>query len=85
MQVFDTVVNIKDALRNKLIFKLDARLPIAVVLGFVAHRNEVFYLTQRLSHGTRAYIYNANGLPGFLSPTICVYLGQPVSKLTEDK
>lgn len=74
MEVFDIIVNIKDPLRKKLIFKLEARLPIAVILGFVAHRNKVISLTQRLSHGTRAYICNENGLPGFLNPNICVYL-----------
>ena len=45
---------------------MNARLPIAIILGFVSYRYEVMPLMQTLSHSTRAYIVNSNGLPSFL-------------------
>ena len=36
------------------------------MLGFIGYRDEVTPLMQTLSHATRAFIVNANGLPGFL-------------------
>ena len=37
-----------------------------MILSFFGHSNEVFELMQTLSHGTRAFIFNAKGLKGFL-------------------
>ena len=45
---------------------LAARLPSAIILSYVSYRHQVIHILQRVSHQTRAYIYNANGLPGFL-------------------
>ena len=63
---FETKVAIKEDLRKTLIFGIEARLPIGLILGFYGYRHEVMHLMQNLSHGTRAYIYNAEGLPGFV-------------------
>ena len=65
---FDIKESVKNALRKDLIFGLEARPPIGIILGFVGYRNQVLPLMQGLSHGTRAFIVNAGGLPGFLSP-----------------
>ena len=59
-------VEIKEDLKHCLIFGLKARLPIAIVLEFVGYREEVWPLLQIISHGTRAYIWNAVGLKGFV-------------------
>ena len=56
----------KQELRKCLIFRLGARLPTALILGFFGFRHEVMRIMQLLSHGTRAYIVNASGLPAFL-------------------
>ena len=37
-----------------------------MILSFLGYRHEVMQLMQILSHGTRAFIVNANVLPGFL-------------------
>ena len=37
-----------------------------MILGFAGYRHLVFPLLQTLSHGTRAYIVNAEGLHGFV-------------------
>ena len=34
----------------------------------MAHSEEILFLLQKLNHSTRAYIYNAKGLKGFLVP-----------------
>lgn len=49
-----------------MIFGIRARLPIGIILGFFGYRHEVMKLMQCLSHSTRAFIVNANGLPGFI-------------------
>ena len=59
-------VSIKDELKKNLIFGIEARLPIGIILGFYGFRHQVMQLMQCLSHGTRAYIVNADGLPGFV-------------------
>ena len=57
---------IKEELKKGLIFGLEARPPIGIILGFFGYQHQVMRLMQCLSHGTRAYIVNADGLPGFV-------------------
>ena len=66
-QPFEIRVTIKDELKKALIFGLEARLPIGIILGFVGYRHQVLPLMQSLTHATRAYIVNAGGLQGFLA------------------
>ena len=63
---FDIKVSIQEKLKKGLIFGFKARLPIAVLLQFLGYRHEVMPLLQRISHGTRAYIINADSLLGFV-------------------
>ena len=63
---YDIKIPIKDELRTGLVFGIQARLPIGIILSFVDYRFQVVPLMQNLSHGTRAYIVNADGLPGFV-------------------
>ena len=65
---FDIREPIKDALKKDLILGLHARPTIGIVLGFVGYSNQVMPLLQGLSHGTRAFTVNADGLPGFILP-----------------
>ena len=67
-EIFDIKVPIKDELKKNLILGLGARPPIGIVLGFAGYYHQVIPLLQKLSHGTRAYIVNSNGLPGFVLP-----------------
>ena len=60
-------VKIKEELKRRLVFGVESRLPIGIMLGFAGYRHEILPLMQILSHETRAYICNANGLPGFIS------------------
>ena len=59
---FDLNTKIKDEMKKGLILGLDSRLPIGVVLGYLGYRSQIVSLMQKLSHGTRAYIWNADGL-----------------------
>ena len=59
---FHTKVSIKEELKKGLVFKLSSRLPIGMILGYFGNRHEVIPLMQVLNHGTRAYIWNENGL-----------------------
>ena len=43
-----------------------ARPPTGIMLSYVGFCHEVLPLMQIISHSTRAYIINAEGLPGFL-------------------
>ena len=63
---YETNVQNKEVLYKGLIFGLKARLPIGLILGLAGIRREVMPIMQTLSHTTRAYIINANFLPGFL-------------------
>lgn len=50
-------------------FGVKSRLANALILRFVSYREEeVYALMQTISHSTRAFIVNSNGLPGFLLP-----------------
>ena len=64
---FETLVPIKDELKKCLIIGLRSRVAIAIVLGFTGYQHEVLPLMYNLSHKTRAFIVNANGLPAFVS------------------
>ena len=45
---------------------MQSRLAIGVMLGYVGLRHEVLPMMQVLSHRTRAYIWNEDGLQGFV-------------------
>ena len=45
---------------------ITARASCAIILAFYGYSSDVVALLQELSHKTRAYIWNAQGLPGFL-------------------
>ena len=67
---WDINVEIIDAYKKALPFLgLKSRVPVAVVFAFYGYKEEVLPLLQTLSHSTRAYIYNASGLKGFLRGT----------------
>ena len=63
---FDIIVPIKDNLRKELIFNLKARASINSILRYMGYSHEVIPRLQVLSHGTRAYIVNANELDGVI-------------------
>ena len=67
---FDLKVPIKSELKKVLIFNLNSRLPIAEILGFLGYRQDVMPLMQSLCHATRAFICNADGMPGFVDKFI---------------
>ena len=53
-------------MKKGLILGFQARLPIGIVLGFLGFRHEVLPLLQKINHSTRAFLWNANGLQGFV-------------------
>ena len=70
---FKIKVNPKDkvAIRAKFCKRLpflgfNSRNVSATVMSYYGDRDDVYRLLQRASHTTRAYLYNANGLKGFL-------------------
>ena len=63
---FDIKIPIKKKLKKGLIFGIRARPPIGILLSFLGFCDEVMPILQVLSHSTRAFIINANGLPGFI-------------------
>ena len=63
---FDIIVPIKEELKKGLVFGMKARPTIALFLGFLGYRHEVIPMMQTVSHSTRAYIYNENGLNSFI-------------------
>ena len=67
MNDIDTKVPIKDGLRKDLLFGIKSRLSIAKILGFSGHSYHVMSMMQNISHSTRAYIFNADGLKAFIS------------------
>ena len=66
VETFDIKVKVKEDLKKGLIFNFRSRLPIGIVLAFFGYRHEVMPLLQTLSHGSRAFIWNADGLRGFV-------------------
>jgi hypothetical protein len=62
----DVKVQIKWELKRNLIFGIQSRPAIGMILSFFGFSHEVFELMQTLSHSTRAFIYNAERLNGFL-------------------
>ena len=63
----DVMVPFKDSLKKLLPFgNLKSRHAIAVVLSYLGTTLEVYPLLQKISHTTRAYIFNEKGLKGFL-------------------
>ena len=63
---FDIKVPIRGILKKCLIFGLHARPPIGYILSYLGYQHEVMPILQILSHSTRAFIFNADGLPGFV-------------------
>ena len=55
-----------DKLKTLPFEQLQSRCVLGTMLGYVNVMQGVVFILQRLSHKTRAYIWNANGLPGFL-------------------
>ena len=62
----DVRVQIKQELKKNLIFGIQSRPAIGMILSFFGFSHEVFELMQTLSHSTRAFIFNADRLNGFL-------------------
>ena len=64
---FETEVEIKSDYRKVMpIGGVQSRHATAVILSFYGFDSEVCYLMQIMSHKTRAYIVNTDGLKGFL-------------------
>ena len=63
---FDVIVSIRDELKRELILGLKARPAIALILGFSGYRHQVNPVMKTLSHTTRAYFINADGLSAFV-------------------
>ena len=60
-------IKIKTNFMKNLPFEnLQSRLPTATILAYTGHLREVIFIFQRLSHKSRAFIFNAKGLEGFL-------------------
>ena len=68
-QSFDIRVQIKESMKKELVFGLGARPAIGIMLSYFGYQNEVMHIMQSVSHGTRAYIVNADGLTNFLQIT----------------
>ena len=66
VKIFDSRVPLREDLKKALVFGIHARLPVALILSFYGYDHEVMQLMQTLSHSTRAFIWNADGLPGFV-------------------
>ena len=66
---WDILVSIKPEFSKKKPFEgkgITARASTAIILAYYGYSFDVLALMQELSHKTRAYIWNAEGLPGFL-------------------
>ena len=66
---FDVKLELRKELRHLLPFPyILSRLPTALILQFYGLRSEVCQILQVLSHTSRAYIVNEDGLKGFIKP-----------------
>ena len=66
---WDILVSIKPEFSKMKPFEgkgITARASTAIILAYFGYSFDVLALMQELSHKTRAYIWNAEGLPGFL-------------------
>ena len=45
---------------------IESRVAMATIWACVDYKYEVIEILQKLSHSSRAYLWNANALPGFL-------------------
>ena len=64
---FDIKAPIKTDYLKEMPFKgIDGRLSMAIFWSYAGYKEDVLDKLQVLSHRSRAYIYNANGLNGFL-------------------
>ena len=58
---------IRESLLKSIPFScIQSRNAASEILSFIDYKEEVILLLQTLSHKTRAFIYNAHGLQGFL-------------------
>ena len=62
-----------------------ARPVVAIIFSFYGFADEVYELMQTTSHTTRAYIHAADGLKGFLIPSISTLLKQASQTKEWDK
>ena len=53
---------------------IKSRNATATILSFLGYRHEIIPQMQRISHRSRAYIWNSDGLPGFLICDISLIL-----------
>ena len=74
MSQWDIIVKLKTDLRKKSpLGKLTSRHVVAVVLQHLGYQEEVLILMQQMSHCSRAFINEVNGLTGILkSKTDCM-------------
>ena len=71
--VIDRLVKVPIRYEHRLVLpfgSLQARAPIGTVFGFFGYSHEVHDLLSTLSHSTRAFIVNAEGLRGFVKLSI---------------
>ena len=55
-----------DLLKVLLVKGLESRNVMGTIFSYVGHSDEVINLMQRISHKSRAYIWNADALQGYL-------------------
>ena len=67
-------VAIVDDFRGGQPFALKTRHGMALVFAFWGDTDEVGEFMQKAGHATRSYFVNANGLKGFLVPTVIAIL-----------
>ena len=64
---WDIKIHIRMELLKVLLIKgLESRNVMGTILSYVDHSDEVISLMQRISHSSRAYIWNADALQGYL-------------------
>ena len=64
---FHIIAPIKTDYLKEMPFKgIDGRLSMAIFWSYAGYKEDILDKLQVLSHRSRAYIYNANGLSGFL-------------------